>query len=152
MNQKSHTVHSHDYFENYFQTKQIKDYWVCFGTINGYDYSFPSDTEENSRLLAEAFLIKYNHITNLPLVRVENKLLAAEDELKRKRAKYEEDMKELCVRHRSQLMSVYYMLEAISKTGPHREKEAIIMYQKVVLESLINKGDTLAWKQDDLPF
>ena len=75
------------------------------------------------------------------------------DEINRNKKKFEEHMLEVGVRNRSKLMSVYYMLDAISKTGTHREKQTIIMYQKCVIEDLINKGDSMPFDyQDGLPF
>ena len=62
-------------------------------------------------------------------------------------------MLEVGERNRSKLMSVYYMLDAVSKTGTHREKQTMIMYQKCVLEDFINKGDCLPFDYPDgLPF
>ena len=73
-------------------------------------------------------------------------------ELERKLERQETFNKALAKRYNAQLMSVYYMLEAVEKTGTHRQKETVIMFQKVVLQNLIQNGDPLPFHQDELPF
>ncbi|MFD2922018.1 hypothetical protein ACFS6H_20020 [Terrimonas rubra] len=144
-------IHSHFWFKENFNTKFIEDtkLYHCFGTCNGYDYSFASDNEESAWLLAEAYLKKNGHLFD----ERENQILALKDEIERNKNIFKKHMSEIGERHRSKLMSVYYMLDAISKTGTHREKQAVIVFQKCVLEDLINKGDTLPIEYvDELPF
>lgn len=145
-----------DWFKTFFQVTEFSPVkFVCHGTINGMDYSFPSDSEENAWLLAEAYLIKNGHLHNPEINKLNNKIAALEDELKRNKLRSKEFFIDQCQQHKSQLMSVYYMLEAVSKTGTHREKRIIIDYQKVVISDLVSKGDSLPLHIDDesdLPF
>jgi uncharacterized coiled-coil protein SlyX len=74
-------------------------------------------------------------------------------EKERKNERWEKIHKESYQRHRSQLMSIYYLLDAMTKAGTHREKANIIMIHKAVIEDLINKGDTLPIElNDEFPF
>lgn len=144
-------THSHYWFKENFQTKKIEHtgMYHCFGTVNGYDHTFCSDNEESAWLLAEAYLKKNGHLFD----ERQNEILALKDEIERNKKKFEEHMLEVGQRNRSKLLSVYYMLDAISKTGTHREKQTVIMYQKCVLEDLINKGDSMPFDYPDgLPF
>lgn len=144
-------THSDYWFRENFKIMQnnVSKMYYCFGTCNGYDYSFCSDNEESAWLLAEAFLKKNGHLFD----ERQNEISALKDEIERNKKKFEEHMLEVGVRNRSKLMSVYYMLDAISKTGTHREKQTIIMYQKCVIEDLINKGDGMPFDYPDgLPF
>ena len=146
-------VHSQSWFRENFSTKEINPNiskgFYCFGTCNGQDYSFCSDTEEYAWLLAEAYLKKNGHLFD----EKDNHINALKDEIERNKAKFKEHQSEIGARHRNKLMSVYYMLDAVSKTGTHREKETVIMYIKCVLDDLINKGDSLPFDNPDgLPF
>jgi hypothetical protein len=147
---------SKQFFLDNFQVKQINDDFVCYGTLEGYDYSFKSDSAEMAKLLAEAYLKKNGLIYD----ETRNEILAAQDEvvrIERLLAKQKEDAqkfyKDMAERQRSKLMTVYYMLEALKQTGTHREKETVIMFHKVMLEKMINSSDGLPIaEQDDLPF
>lgn len=145
-------IYPESWFYEHFQTKELNGNWVCYGTINGYDHSFMSDTEDNARLLALAHLQKNKEIYNQENLILQNKLAAAMDEKERENVMHKREFTELTTRFRSKLMSVYYMLDAVSKTGTHREKQTVIMYHKVVLEGLINEGNDLSWNTDNLPF
>lgn len=136
------------WFEGNFNTKELDGFWICYGTCNGYDYSFKSDTEENAKLLASAYLKKHGHLYDDTI----NTINALKDEIKRNEERYNNIYRQSLERTKSKIMSVYYLLDAVSKTGTHREKETVIMYMKVVLENLINKGDTLPLEEDYLPF
>jgi hypothetical protein len=126
----------------------VTNNYYCYGTCNGYDYSFCSDNEENAWLLAESYLRTNGHLFD----ERRNEIISLKDEIERNKKKFEEHLQEVGVRNRSKLMSVYYMLDAISKTGTHREKQTVIMYQKCVIEDLISKGDSISFDSDDLPF
>jgi hypothetical protein len=148
-------LHDMEWFQTYFQNKQIDGLFYCYGTCNGMDYSFPSDSEGNARLLAETYLKKNGHLMDEEAMKKSNYIGNLEAEVKRNKEDYLKLNKETAMRHRSQLMSVYYMLDAISKTGTHREKQTVIMYQKTVLEGLINEGDRMPLSLSefsDLPF
>lgn len=78
---------------------------------------------------------------------------AVADDHQRQVKKWEAWNKEMFERHRSQLMSIYYMLDAVSKTGTHRQKEAVIIFHKEVLKDLIHNGDNLPLNpREELPF
>lgn len=143
-------THSIFWFREHFQSKQLGEkIFCCYGTCNGYDYSFQSDSEEMAWLLAEAYLKKNGHVFD----EMKNEVIALKDEIERNKKVFEKHMKEVGERFRSKLMSVYYLLDAISKTGTHRQKETVIVFQKAVIEDLINKGDCLPFDyQDGLPF
>ena len=82
-----------------------------------------------------------------------NEILSLKDEIERNKKQFEKHLIEIGERNKSKLMSIYYLLDAISKTGTHREKQTVIMYQKCVLEDLINKGDSIPFDYSDgLPF
>lgn len=141
--------HSQFWFEENFKTKELNGLQICYGTCNGMDYSFTSDTEENARLLAEAYLKKNGHLFD----QRRNEIFVLKDSIDKLHKEHDLHVKEILERSKSKLLSVYYMLDAISKTGTHREKQTIIMYQKVVLEDLINKGDSWPVGDDrNLPF
>jgi hypothetical protein len=113
------------------------------------DYTFASDSEENAKLLAESYLKKNGHLFD----ERRNEILALKDEIERSKKQFAKHMQEVGERNRSKLMSIYYMLDAVSKTGTHREKQTVIMYQKSIIEDLINKGDVLPFDYPDgLPF
>ncbi len=142
-------VHCLQWFESNFQTKNINGFFHCFGTCNGMDYTFASDSEENAKLLAESYLKKNGHLFD----ERRNEILALKDEIERSKKQFAKHMQEVGERNRSKLMSIYYMLDAVSKTGTHREKQTVIMYQKSIIEDLINKGDVLPFDYPDgLPF
>lgn len=144
-------VHSFQWFKENFKImlNNASNNYYCYGTCNGYDYSFCSDNEENAWLLAESYLKKNGHLFD----ERQNEIIALKDKVERNKKEFEKHMLEVGERNRSKLMSIYYMLDAVSKTGTHREKQTVIMYQKSVIEDFINKGDCLPFDYPDgLPF
>lgn len=73
-------------------------------------------------------------------------------DMERKYNKLEKFSTDAHFRFNSKVMSVYYLLDMVSKTGTHREKETVIMYMKCVLQDMIHKGDPLPLDEDALPF
>lgn len=62
------------------------------------------------------------------------------NELTSKYQSIQRDFLENASKANSKLMSVYYLLDAVAKTGTHREKETVIMYMKVVIDGLVQRG------------
>lgn len=89
----------------------------------------------------------------IELHRQVNGLLANEDEVRRKGIMLDEKIKFNNELHKSQLLTIFFLLEQIEKVGTHHEKEVVIRYIRMIIHSFMIKYDNInVTGYDDLPF
>lgn len=121
---------------DYFQNEQ-GDYTI---TIHEQPFSFVKEENEAKKLKASFQMICTElRDTAKAFEELSNKYHDAVRRLEGSKKLFEDQAK----RHSSQLLSVYYMLGAVSSTGTHRQKESVIIFMRKVLEDLINSHDPL---------
>jgi hypothetical protein len=63
-------------------------------------------------------------------------------------------MEEMGARHKSKLMSVYYLLGTIKKMGTHHEKEVAVRYLQQTVDDIVKSENDMSLNQDwfNIPF
>lgn len=62
MNPPNKKAYDIAYFDQHFCFMKKSGEWVCYGTINNYDYSFSSSSQANARTMAIEYLKRYGHL------------------------------------------------------------------------------------------
>lgn len=109
---------------------------VIFDDVNN---SGPISVEGEIHAIVKQAISEETHALRYQLLESEKKINGSK-----------EFIKSMAMRHNSQLMSVYHLLTAVSKTGTHSEKRNVIMYLQTVLQDLIHCGDSLPLSDEEM--